>query len=212
MGENYDEGVDDYTLLVITSRSVPSALSALISRDFSATDSTSDIEEFGRIIDDFNKAYPIDQLLQTKQQYINPRNEVPYIHGIHKFHATVFTYLRGIGSTDTQQLTIRLSNNGYNYNNKDLQFNSPLLVDDHLHLGRYRVIAEVYMGEYIEKLIAKTPDVQIKFKYAQKTRRVDIELTKPHEDAFLKFCFENYAPVNLINEEYYTKVGKKKYG
>lgn len=78
----------------------------------------------------------------------------------------------------------------------------PLLFD-------YKFV-KVDIGDFVENMLQKSPDIRIMLKYEQITQRVYIEMTKTHHtEPVLTYCFDNYAPINLNNDDY-TKVIKKK--
>ena len=79
-----------------------------------------------------------------------------YTHNKLRFTGTIYDYESGI-EPNNQQLTLRLSNNGYNYKTNPPQ--GVYHYNDN-HIGRCDTLGEVYVGEFLADFIQENANFQ----------------------------------------------------
>jgi hypothetical protein len=153
------------------------------------------------IIGDFLKQYNIDDLLKDVEKFNSPI-VIPYKFNEKTYEATIYNYRYGYPDT-RNQLTIRLSHDGFRYGRIDPKF----IIEKKKNRKSpgWLVLSDDYLKDmnHLKKLTSKL-NCKIQFMYHPFLKRIDILFVNSDGSNKLKLCFEHGYGKYDGKEEYYT--------
>jgi len=156
------------------------------------------------IIGDFFALYHIQDLLKDVEKFNSPI-VVPYKFKDSTYEATLANYRTGYPTT-RNQLTVRLSHDGFRYGRVEDKF--VLAKKFNRGSGGWLVLDDHYLEKmtHLKRLHVELK-CDIQFLYHHERRRIDIEFkSRDSNQIVLKLCFERGFPKNEDKKNYFLSL------
>lgn len=155
------------------------------------------------IIGDFFEQYHLSSMRKDVEKFNSPI-VVPYKFKQKTYEGTLYNYRSGYPRT-TNQLTVRLSHDGFRY--KKLEASFVHAIKKNRNLPGWMVVNNSYLqGMSNLKKLTDELKAKIEFLYHPQLKRIDIEFVADDGTRPLKLCFEHGYGKNDDRDEYFIEL------